>query len=189
EAFLGLKYLYTRNLRVLLKKGDSSWFDNITTKKNEESMEDIIKLSVFEGINAVFKKYGHKKENTVWGKVHTLTHPHLLGRAPLLNKIFGLNVGPFFSGGSDKTVRAGGFSYLDPFDQTAGASMRRIVDFTNLDEIDFILPTGQSGHPHSPHYKDQAFLYNKGKYKITHFNEDKIRKNQTFRKMILLPER
>ena len=67
--------------------------------------------------------------------------------------------------------------------------MRRIVNFDNLDEIDFILPTGQSGHPHSPHYKDQAFLYNKGKYKITHFNEDKIRKNQTFRKMILLPER
>ena len=187
EAFLGLKYLYTRNLRVLLKKGNSSWFDNITTEKNKESMEDIIKLSVFEGINAVFKKYGHKKENTVWGKVHTLTHPHLLGRAPLLNKIFGLNVGPFFSGGSDKTVRAGGFSYLDPFEQTAGASMRRIVDFTSLDEIDFILPTGQSGHPHSPHYRDQASLYNQGKYKTTYFNEELIKAEKGFRKLTITP--
>jgi|TARA_Y100000031_G_scaffold142762_1_gene172566 penicillin amidase len=189
EAFLGLKYLYTRNLRVLLRTGQSSWFDNITTTKNEESMEDIIKLSIIEGINAVFEKYGDKKENRVWGKAHSLTHPHLLGKVSMLNKIFSLNVGPFFSGGSDKTVRAGGFSYLEPFMQTAGASMRRIVDLNNLDKINFILPTGQSGHPHSPHYRDQAESYNKGKYKTTCFNEEIIKKDKGFRKLTITPRK
>ena len=187
EAFLGIKYLYTRNLRILLKNGNSSWFDNIETPEIQETMKDIIKKSIIEGVKKVIKEHGLIKKSWAWGKAHTLTHPHLLEKVLLLDRFFKLNVGPFMSGGSDKTVRAGGFSYTHPFQQTAGASMRRIVDFDNLDKAHFILPTGQSGHPHSPHYRDQANLYNKGEYKITHFNEDKIRKDKTFKKLIFLP--
>ena len=150
-------------------------------------MKDIIKTSIIEGVKKVIKEHGLIKTGWAWGKVHTLTHPHLLEKVLPLDKFFKLSVGPFMSGGSDKTVRAGGFSYTHPFQQTAGASMRRIVDFDNLDKAHFILPTGQSGHPHSPHYRDQANLYNKGEYKITHFNEDKIRKDKTFKKLIFLP--
>lgn len=187
EAFLGMKYLYTRNLRTLLLEGSSSWFDNIDTPKTEETMEDIVKRSIIEGINDVINKYGHARQNWVWGKAHTLTHPHILGEVSLLNKVFRLNVGPFMSEGSDKTVRAGGFSYLHPYKQTAGASMRRVVDFSDFDKVHFIIPTGQSGHPHSPHYKDQADLYNNGKYKMTHFNEEKIREDKSFKKLTLMP--
>ena len=188
EAFLGIKYLYTRNLRTLLKNGNSSWFDDISTKNETETMNIIIKRSIDEGVNEIFDKYGKVKSNWAWGKAHTLTHPHLLGNIYILNKIFGFNVGPFLSGGSDKTVRAGGFSYASPYKQTAGASMRRIVDFDGLNETQFILPTGQSGHPHSPHYKDQAHLYNRGEYKTTHFNESEIKKNDKYRKLLLLPK-
>ena len=66
---------------------------------------------------------------------------------------------------SNKTPNAGGFSLKTPYNQTAGASMRRIVDFSNLNKTKFILPTGQSGLPNSPHYRDQAEMYHSGKYR------------------------
>jgi penicillin amidase len=182
-----MKYLYTRNLRALLKEHTSSWFDNITTPQKTETIEDVLKTSLFDGINIIIKEGGKAGESKRWGNAHTLTHPHLLGEVEVLNKIFKFNVGPFLSGGSDKTIRAGGFSYTDPFRQTAGASMRRVVDFDNLDEINFILPTGQSGLSHSPHYKDQSKLYHNGKYKKTLFNETAIRKNRDYKKLYLLP--
>ena len=188
EAFLGMKYLYTRNLRRLLKTPNSSWYDNISTLKIKETRTDIIRTSLKDGINKVFDEYEKENKGLIWGKAHSLTHTHLLGDIKILNNVFNFNVGPFLSGGSDKTVRAGGFSYLEPFKQTAGASMRRIVDFDNLDEIDFILPTGQSGLSHSPHYKDQAELYHNGKYKTTHFNETQIRENEKYKKLLLIPK-
>jgi penicillin amidase len=187
EAFLGMKYLYTRNLRKLLKEHTSSWFDNITTPKKTETIEDILKTTLYDGINIIINEDRKSGENKKWGKAHSLTHHHLLGDIEILNKIFKFNVGPFLSGGSDKTVRAGGFSYSKPFKQTAGASMRRIVNFDNLNEIDFILPTGQSGLSHSPHYKDQSELYHNGKYKKTLFNETEIKKNGNYKKLYLLP--
>ena len=64
--------------------------------------------------------------------------------------------------------------------------MRRIVDLSKIEEINFILPTGQSGHPHSQHYSDQAKLYNDGKYKKTIINENKIREAK-HKKLLLVP--
>ena len=66
--------------------------------------------------------------------------------------------------------------------------MRRIVDFSNMDETLFILPTGQSGLPNSPHYSDQANLYHSGEYRVTRFDEDKIKMSPDFRHLELLPE-
>ena len=65
--------------------------------------------------------------------------------------------------------------------------MRRIVDFSNLNETQFILPTGQSGIPSSPHYRDQAQLYHSGQYRTTWFEEDYIRTEENFRHLVLKP--
>ncbi|MBL7047759.1 MAG: penicillin acylase family protein, partial [Candidatus Marinimicrobia bacterium] len=65
-------------------------------------------------------------------------------------------------------------------------SFRRIVDFSNLDETQFIIPTGQSGLPRSPHYDDQAPLYHSGKYRTTHFDESTIR-SIGYKKLVLVP--
>ena len=96
-------------------------------------------------------------------------------------------MGPYRSGGSDKTPNAGGYSFQDPYNQTSGASMRRIVDFSDLNETQLILPTGQSGIPSSPHYKDQADMYHKGLYRTTRFSEDYIRSSDGFKKLVLIP--
>jgi penicillin amidase len=42
--------------------------------------------------------------------------------------------------------------------------MRMIVDISNLDASQTVLPTGQSGHPFNPHYDDQMPLWLNGQY-------------------------
>jgi penicillin amidase len=111
----------------------------------------------------------------------------MLSDVKFLNWLFRLDVGPFRSGGSDKTPNAGGYSFNDPYRQTAGASMRRIVDFSNMNETQFILPTGQSGNQNSPHYRDQAEMYHKGEYRTTWFDEDFIRSDENFKHLVLKP--
>jgi len=40
-----------------------------------------------------------------------------------------------------------------------------IVDFSNMDVSQHVLPTGESGLLGSPHYKDQIELYLSGRYR------------------------
>jgi len=187
EAYTGLKYLVHRKMREVLATGESSWIDDIRTTDHKESLNEIIAKSVRDAVSELEGRYGVNVSNWKWGDAHALTHKHMLSEVPFLNWMFNLNVGPFRSGGSDKTPNAGGYSFNKPYHQTAGASMRRIVDFSNMNETQFVIPTGQSGIPSSPHYKDQADLYHNGEYRTTYFDEDMIRQSPGFRHLILKP--
>ena len=189
EAFIGMKYLHTRNLRDILKSGSSSWFDDIRTVNIVESRDEILLKSLKEAVKGLETQVGTNIASWKWGYEHTLTHPHVLGNIKLLDWLFRFNVGPYPSGGSDKTPNAGGYSFNKPFKQTAGASMRRIVDFSTLNRTRMVLPTGQSGLYNSPHYRDQAELYHNGKYRITHFDEGFIRTSDNYRRLILVPKK
>ena len=60
--------------------------------------------------------------------------------------------------------------------------------FSDMNNTQFILPTGQSGLPDSPHYRDQADMYHNGEYRTTWFNEKFIRSNKSlFRHLELMP--
>ena len=182
-----MKYLHNRSLRKILAEKKSSWIDDIRTKNKIESFDEILKRSFINGVNDIEDYAGHNMENWTWGRVHYLTHNHKVGSKKILDWLFGFNVGPFLSGGSDKSPNAGSYSFSEPFAQTAGASMRRVVDFNNLNETQQIIPTGQSGLPHSKHYDDQAELYHSGGYRTTWFDENFIRKSKEFRRLTLLP--
>lgn len=188
EALAGLKYLNSRNLRRLLREDSSSWFDDLNTPDRVETRDEIIRRSLQEAVDDIEQRAGSDPRQWTWGQEHTLTHPHLLGDVALLEWLFDLNVGPYPSGGSDKTPNAGGYSFNRPYRQIAGPSMRRVVDFSDLDRTRFILPTGQSGLSHSPHYNDQAPLYHSGQYRITHFDEAYIRSSDDYQHLVLAPE-
>ena len=61
------------------------------------------------------------------------------------------------------------------------------MDFSKMDETQIILPTGQSGLPNSPHYKDQAKLYNRGKYRTTFFSKKSLFDRKELRRLVLSP--
>ena len=187
KAFTSIKYLHSRNLRKILFEGNSSWIDDITTRDKIETLHDIIKKAIHNGINDIENYVGPNINNWQWGRAHSLTHEHKLGSGKILDWIFGFNIGPYFSGGSDKSPNAGGYSFNHPYKQIAGASMRRIVNFDNLNETYMVIPTGQSGLYNSKHYSDQAHLFHSGKYRKTWFNESHIRSSEDFDRLILIP--
>tara|TARA_A100001015_G_scaffold169186_1_gene188054 strand:+ start:514 stop:2904 length:2391 start_codon:yes stop_codon:yes gene_type:complete len=187
DAFTSMKYLHSRSLRKILVEGTSSWIDDVRTKNKIESLDEILEKAFINGVLDIEKVAGQNTNNWEWGRVHYLTHKHKVGSNKIADWFFGLNVGPYLSGGSDKSPNAGSYSFSDPYAQTAGASMRRVVDFNNLNETHVILPTGQSGLYNSSHYKDQADLYHNGEYRITWFDENFIRNNKEFRRLTLLP--
>lgn len=92
----------------------------------------------------------------VWGDLHRAVQPHVLSASRLLDRLLGLDVGPAPAPGSPTTVNVSHYGGAFPVRATAGASQRHVADLGNIDGAGgFILPTGQSGVPFSPHYRDQ----------------------------------
>jgi penicillin amidase len=151
-------------------------------------MDEILRKSLVEGVRDIENLIGPDPNIWDWGRLHTLTHRHSIGReSSILNWLFGFNVGPFATGGSSTTVNNGEYRLSAPFDHINGPSKRRAVDMNDLNNTQIILPTGQSGLPKSDHYSDQAELFNAGQYRTTLFDREAIRK-AGFRKLVLLPK-
>ncbi len=185
-AFVAQPMVPTRSLLAMIRQGESEWFDDINTPETE-TLDDVLYRSMVNAASDLEIRVGKNVRSWTWGNVHTLTFYHIMGRKKFLDQLFGFNVGPFKTGGSDGTVNKGEYALLKNYDQIVGPSMRRIVDFSDLDKTQFILPTGQSGLPNSPHYADQAEMYYRGEYRTTHFDETFIRHSDSFSRMTLLP--
>jgi len=155
------KYLKTtmfppRAIRAMCRKGSSPWFDNVNTPQ-KEGMEDIMKVSLDQALSQLREKMGNDMGKWAWGKIHTLTFEHVLGKKKPLNYIF--NLGPFPVPGDHLTVNKKQYQYTKPYDADHGVSQRMIVDLSNIKDALHVLPTGESGHLKSPHYRDQIPLY------------------------------
>ncbi|VAV85016.1 Penicillin amidase family protein [hydrothermal vent metagenome] len=168
-------HLIKRTIAPLFTKENSIWFDNIETKDKSESRKDIVSQSYKEAILALEKQLGSNVSQWTWNKAHTLEHQHPIGKVDALRSYF--NVGPFEINGTREVINNLAFFYDDSgeYKVTTGPSTRRVIDFSDIENSMSILPTGQSGNPLSPHYKDQAELYNKGEFRKMMMNEEEIK--------------
>jgi penicillin amidase len=138
-----------------LAAGGSPWFDDRRTAR-VETLDTIARLAIAR----VLEEGGLAP----WGNVHSTVMQHPLARVPVLGRLIGFSVGPLRTGGDDYTVNnATSLDEGPPFRSSYGPSLRHVVDFGDVDGAGgFILPTGQSGHPLSRHYRDQAARWLKG---------------------------
>jgi penicillin amidase len=150
-----------RAIRMMIRKGSSPWFDDVNTSE-KETMEDIIAKSLSQMLSELKEVMGGDMDKWTWGKIHTLTFEHVLGKKRPLDMIF--NIGPFPVGGSHLTVNKRQYTYDKPYSVVHGVSQRMIVDLSNMDGSLHVLPTGESGHLRSPYHNDQIELYLAGKY-------------------------
>jgi len=189
DALVHFSMLPYRNIHWVLSEGSSSWIDDVRTKQKTETLEEIVNISFERAIKRIEKNVGLNPSVWTWSSLHTLTHPHPLGKIKILDLIFGFDVGPYKTGGSTMTVNKGEYEVLGGFEQSVGASFRRIVDLDNMNLTQFIIPTGQSGQQNSPHYSDQADLYNKGLYRTSYMDEKFIRHSKEFTHLMLTPKK
>jgi penicillin amidase len=164
----------------------SPWWDDVSTKDKSETRTDILTKSFQEAILQLEKQLGNDLNAWTWNKVHSVEHKHPLGEVAALRSYF--NVGPFEINGSNEVINNLMFTFTEAGNHQvkAGPSTRRIIDFSDIENSVSILPTGQSGNPLSEHYKDQAELYNQGKFRKMKMNKKEIEASS--RKLIFKPK-
>lgn len=129
----------------------SHWFDRNYTQEKEDKNR-ILRDTLSKTIVELEEKLGKNPHEWQWGKLHTLTFVHAIGKGvKALAPYF--NVGPFPVGGHANTPNK--MEYFDAdYAVYLGPSMRQITDFGDLNRAIGIIPTGQSGIAASPHYDD-----------------------------------
>jgi len=167
------------------KNENSIWWDDISTKDKKETRTEILNKSFHQAISELEKQLGKDVNSWTWDRVHTLEHQHPLGKVAALKGIF--NVGPFEVTGSNEVINNLMFDFTDSgkYNVKAGPSTRRVIDFSDVENSESILPTGQSGNPFSKHYNDQAEMYNAGKFRKMKLNKEEIIKTST--KLVFVP--
>ncbi len=90
-----------------------------------------------------------------WGDFHKATFAHPLFRnVPVLGDLTSLSIP---TSGDNYTINMGTSVYRNEsrlFEHVHGASLRAVMDLGDLDNSRFMIDTGQSGNPLSPHYGD-----------------------------------
>ena len=139
----------------ILRDPGSPWFST-------KSRQELVASSLREACEELKTSLGDDLQLWQWGKIHSLTLNHSLGRIKLLSPL--LSIGPFPSPGDGTTVNMGFYRHSNPYAHTVGASLRFVIDVGIWRQSGFILTSGQSGHPFSPHYSDQTPLWRTGRY-------------------------
>lgn len=140
----------------LLRDQPAGWFERPWSEEIADALDAVIrKLRREHGPAARWS----------WGKVRNFTQIHLVNffrHRRLLGRIF--DIGPIPWGGDSETIGAAERTLFDPTRNPLGmANMRMVLDIGNWQESRFILSSGQSGNPCSPHYADQVPLWKAGK--------------------------
>ena len=142
----------------IYSSGDNVWFDDIRTANKIESREEIAVKSMRSAIEDV--------GDQTWGDLQSLTMAHPMGEVPILTQLLGLKKGPFVRGGNPGTLNV---STLMPtedglFQTIGGPSWRFVIDLAAVDNMEMVIPAGQSGNPMDEHFFDFYDLWSEGKY-------------------------
>ncbi len=157
----------------LLCDDESPWWDNVKTEKHE-SREDGIVSSFRTIIEKMVEDNGPDVSFWTWGNTHQTIHKHAFNDLPLLGKW--MSVGPMEAPGGIETLNNSVFYLSDDavLYSQYGPQMRRVIDLSNIENSQSILPTGNSGMRMSPHYEDQAEAYLKGSFRPQMMDRKKI---------------
>lgn len=183
DAFYG-NFIKMENMPVrvtthMLKHG-STW---LKTDGGDTTYRDsLIVASMHQTVRVLELSLGSNASEWRWENLHTITfRPPLFYEASLeedapnalkmiVNNV--LSRGPFAVPGHSMTVNNTQYSWEKPYEQTLGASIRRIVDLSDLSRSESVIPTGQSGNPLERHFGDQTELWLSGKYRIFEHNNN-----------------
>ena len=135
------------------------WFD----LGHGETRDDCMRLALRETVDFLKAELGPEIGDWAWGRLHTLTYGHTLGRVQSLERFF--NRGPYPLGGDSTTVWATGANRHDLSSEgIIGPPFRFIADLGDLRNSLGLLAPGQSGQPGSNHYDDQVGAWFTGEY-------------------------
>lgn len=153
---------------------DAVWWDDQTTP-DVETRDDMLLKSLRDALDWFATNQGGSVDDWTWGSIHTVTFADgVLGASGVgpIEAIF--NRGPYAADGGNGIVLANSWDVSDPARIDWHPSMRMIIDLSDMEAGQSVHPTGQSGHPHSPHYDDMLPLWLNGKYHPMLFGREAV---------------
>lgn len=135
----------------------TSWCDDVRTPQ-AESCPSVIAAALGDAMAELSATHGADMSSWRWGDVHRAAFDHAIFKAvPLLDGWAGRRIA---TDGGDFTVNRG--SYAGDFLHRHGAGLRAVYDLADLKRSRFVIATGQSGNPLSPHYADMMERWRDG---------------------------
>jgi penicillin amidase len=137
------------------------WCDDVTTPAKEDCAARIA-LALERALDEIAARQGEDIARWRWGDVHRAALVNrVLAHVPLVGRFANLVVAT--DGGND-TVNRGlmAESGANPFAHAHGAGFRAVYDLSDLARSRFVIATGQSGNPLSPHYGDMVERWRDG---------------------------
>lgn len=121
--------------------------------------------SLDRALDGLAARYGADPAAWRWGDAHRAVLAHrLLALIPGVRDLYDLTIP---SDGGNDTVNRGSTTLSDtaaPFAHRHGAGLRAVYDLADLDRSRFMIATGQSGNPLSPHWGDLVHRWRDGEY-------------------------
>ena len=148
---------------VSVLSGASQWCDDVATDATE-TCEQRIALALDNALAELRDRHGNDMTAWRWGAAHRAVFAHrLFTYVPVLRRLTDITIE---TDGGDHSVNRGQTSNRkgNPFAHTHGAGYRAVYDLADLDRSRFIIATGQSGNPLSPHYRDQLDRWRRGAF-------------------------
>jgi len=137
-----------------------------------EGRDRVIEQALARAVADLETALGPDREGWRWGRLHTPTLQHALGRQRGLGWIF--NATPPEMGGDAFTVNAAAYDPEAPFRTIAGPSYRQIIDTRDWNTAQAIHGSGQSGLPFHRHYRDFVAMWAKVQYHPMLYERDAI---------------
>ena len=159
EDFWDLRPEFVKSVLTRL----THWCDDVTTAETE-GCPARLELALRDALDMLTEAHGSDIAAWRWGDVHRAVFRHrILGRIPLLRMLADIEI-PVSGGGY--TLNRGRSRIADParpFASIHGAGVRAIYDLADLERSRFMIATGQSGNPLSPHYADLTRRWRDGR--------------------------
>lgn len=140
----------------LLHRNVAGWYDD------DPERIAAIQQAFGEALDWLTDRFGPDQSTWAWGGIHRLGAVHPAARTPLQHEVLDIPAQPA-PGGAGTLANA---FYTPPgtFDTRMGASYRMVTSMGAGRAFRSITWPGQSGHPGSPHYADQAADHLAGRF-------------------------
>ena len=170
-----------KGLHRVVAQGPDRWCDDVRTPP-AETCGEVVGRALAEAVSSLALRQGADMAGWQWGRDNVVWFPHLPFH-------FSAVLRPLAS----RSVPAGGDAVtVNPVmrigDRVIASSYRQVVDLADFDRSRFVLTTGQSGQPASPHYADQLARWSAVRYLPMRFSKAEVDRAVTAR-LLLEPAR
>lgn len=159
-------------IQLIIKKPNSKWFDDPTTKNVREVFSDIAKINFRKAIQEIISTFKtHDVRKWTWSEFHPNEFDHI-------GKIPGLGSGLISTAGVDWTILANQGKH--------GPVWKQVVALGKKPRAWGVYPGGQSGDPTSPNYDNFIQAWSSGNLKELSFLSSKLEQGPRHMKSITL---